>query len=364
MATPDILDFEALLRPISDEAPCGEDLRADPSPTSVYYEVKDARAAARADERAQAGADDESTPEGWRTVARVAPEALATRSKDLELVSTLIEALARTHGFAGIRDGYRLARELVERYWDGLYPMPDEDGLETRVAPLAGLNGVDAEGTLIAPIQLLPVTEDRGYGRFSAWTYQRAQQNPGGDEYGHFQATLSATNPEFFVDLVEDIDRALEHFRALTALLDERCGDASPPSSAIRSALEGVKDLVEEFAQDILALARGGAAGGDVAQGEESADAPEGGARPGAAGAGGPLQSRNDALRRLKEVAEYYRRTEPHSPVSFLVDKAVRWGQTPLAGLLNELIPDAEARERFAMLTGVETDSADEEEDK
>lgn len=361
MPSPDILDFEALLQPISDEAPAGEDLRSDPSPTSVYYQIKDARAAARAEERAQVEGDDDAVPDGWRTILKVAPEALATRSKDLELVSTLIEALARTHGFEGIRDGYRLARELVERFWDGLYPQPDEDGLETRVAPLAGLNGVDAEGTLIAPIQLIPVTQDAGFGRFNSWTYQRAHGNPGSEEHGHFQASLAGTDPQYFVTLIEDIDQALEHHGALSAKLDELCGAAvSPPSSAIRSALSGVKEQVEEFARDILALARA-TEGGDEEAGAEAAE-------PGqpAAAAGGPpgaIQTRNDALRRLNEVAEYYRRTEPHSPVSFLVDKAVRWGQTPLAGLLTELIPDAEAREHFSMLTGIENPVDKEEEE-
>jgi hypothetical protein len=40
-------------------------------------------------------------------------------------------------------------------------------------------------------------------------------------------------------------------------------------------------------------------------------------------------QSRADALRRLAAVAAYFRRTEPHSPVSYLVQRAVRWGEMP-----------------------------------
>jgi len=67
MASPDILDFEVLLQPISDENPGGENLREDISPTSVYYQIKDARAAARAAERSanQAGEVEDGSASHW-----------------------------------------------------------------------------------------------------------------------------------------------------------------------------------------------------------------------------------------------------------------------------------------------------------
>ena len=42
----------------------------------------------------------------------------------------------------------------------------------------------------------------------------------------------------------------------------------------------------------------------------------------------------------LQEIAEYFRRTEPHSPLAYALEQAVRWGRTPLPKLLEELIPD------------------------
>ena len=158
MPTADLLEFETLLKPISEEAPTGVNLREDISPDSLYYQVKDARAAARAAERAAAQSEDPSsapTPD-WGAVLDLAPTIVAGKSKDLEIVAWWIEALARTAGFAGMRDGFRLATELVRTYWDDIHPMPDEDGVATRVAPLTGLNGEDAEGTLIVPIGMRP----------------------------------------------------------------------------------------------------------------------------------------------------------------------------------------------------------------
>ena len=49
---PEGFDLAALLAPISEEAPAGSDLRTDYSPDSIYYRLRDARAEARAAERA------------------------------------------------------------------------------------------------------------------------------------------------------------------------------------------------------------------------------------------------------------------------------------------------------------------------
>src|SRR6188768_673176 len=98
MASPDVLDFERLMAPISDEAPAGFALREDFSPSSVYYKIKDARNTARAAERQVlfADADDASSnlarPD-WGPVYSLGNQILAEKSKDLEIAAWLVEAL-------------------------------------------------------------------------------------------------------------------------------------------------------------------------------------------------------------------------------------------------------------------------------
>ncbi len=65
------------------------------------------------------------------------------------------------------------------------------------------------------------------------------------------------------------------------------------------------------------------------------------------------LASREQAFKQMTEIAEYFRKTEPHSPVSYLLEKAVRWGNMPLHELMQELISDENTRTRFSELTGV-----------
>jgi type VI secretion system protein ImpA len=363
MHTPDILDFAALLHAIDGERPSGEDLRRDTTPTSIYYQIKDARAAARAAERAGSQPDQgQMTAPEWQAVLRLAPGVLAKKSKDLEIVAWLIEALVRTHGFAGLRDGFRLARELVDTYWEGLYPQPDEDGIATRVAPLAGLNGGESEGTLAVPIALAPFTADGDQGPFSLWRYAKVREvakmadpaaqkqavDNGAATMEQFQATVRKTDPDLFRRLISDLDATVEHYTKLTALLDAKCGPDSPPSSAIANMLTDARQTILHVARDIAGIS----IDAEAPPAAEAAGKTDG--RHAAAGTGlDDLSSREDAFRVLGRVADYFREREPHSPIPSLLDQAVRWGRLPLSQLIDELIPDATARDHFGLVTGL-----------
>lgn len=364
MGSAAVLDLESLLRPIPGEQAAGVDLRQDQGASPIYYRIKDVRSAARAAER-QGEFESVIGPaeaNAWRPILGLATEALGGLSKDLELVAWLIEALARTHGFAGLRDGFLVAKGLVESTWDGLYPRPDEDGLETRIAPLTGLNGAGAEGTLCAPISRIPITQGSSASPVAAWNCAQAielERQPdkkadriaaGATSMDQVQAAVRETPPAFFVELIADIDAALAALAALGKALDARCGSQAPPLSAIRGAIENAATMLRHVARDVLPAPEAAVGAGEPAPSAapRGADAPAGGSAP-----SGPLRSREDAFRLLGTVAEYFRRAEPHSPIAFLIERTIRWGRMPLPELLAELIPDESARSTFGQLTGV-----------
>jgi type VI secretion system protein ImpA len=372
MASPEVLEFGELLEPIPGENPTGVDLRADSSPGSLYYAIKDARSQARAAER-QVVMDDEEggAPADWRPVTRNGTKALKEKTKDLEIVAYMIEALVREHGFPGLRDGFRLARALVEKFWDGLFPVPDEEGLATRVAALSGLNGDDAEGTLIAPIAKVPITDVTSIGRLTSADYQKAlaiskiadpelrekKIAKGGLSVEAFERAVREGSPKFYAGLVEDLTQCVAEFAKMTAALDERCGGHAPPSSSIRSALETCLDTVKSVARDKLALIE---TGGETASGSATSAASAEGDRVSTNGGGlgvsaDALRTREDALRQLLKVADYFRRSEPHTPLSYALEQVVRWGKMTLPELLTELIPDDAPRNSLFKQIGIKT---------
>ncbi|MCI0421363.1 MAG: type VI secretion system protein TssA [Acidobacteria bacterium] len=362
MASPDIVDFDRLLQPISAEQPSGKNLRGDISPNSLYYAIKSTRNAARDTERKVPNKDEkgggkvedddfffrQSLPD-WRRVDEQARILLAEHSKDLEITAWFIEALVRLYGFAGLRDGFRLARELIVRFWDDVYPLPDEDGVISRVAPLAGLNGEEREGTLIMPIRRVSLTESIESSIAPPITYldyQRYEQQQDSAARAQSRAILdritAATSPGFFSNLRQDLEQCQEQFASLCQILDEKCGSDVFPSRYIRGALancrEALRDLSKESDQ------------------EEENQAPL--TQTGTPGLGPTnLTSRENALQILLQVAGYFERSEPHSPISYLLKQVVRWGRMSLPELLSELIADEKARSEYCKLTGIRKDS-------
>jgi type VI secretion system protein ImpA len=363
MASTTVLDFAKLLAPISDATPAGVDLRTDLSASSVYYAIKDARTAARAAERQLVLDGEETTNRAdWRPVLQRGLTALAGQTKDLEITAYVIEALVRQHGFAGLRDGFRLARELAEQFWDGLYPLPDEDGLETRVAPLTGLNGDNAEGTLINPIARVPLTEGDSIGPFAYCHYQQAgtvgqlvdadarakRLEQGAVSLEMFEKAVAETPAAFFTNLVAELTECRDEFARLCAVLDDKCGQQAPPASNIRSALTAGLDTVTTVARAKLETA----APPDASTDGEAL--PAAAAVNGHAAADGAIRTRDDAFRLLSLVAAFFRRQEPHTPISYALEQAVRWGQMPLPELLAELIPDESARAGLFTRVGIQ----------
>ena len=144
------VDLDTLLAPISDLRPTGESLRLD-----VYDQIREARRG-----------DDPNLPQrvwqtelkraDWPRVESLCHDALATRSKDLQLAAWLLEAWLHLHGFAGAAPGLSLTTGLCEHFWDTLYPENDGADLEGRLAPIYWLNE-----KLSLLLRAIPITEPR-----------------------------------------------------------------------------------------------------------------------------------------------------------------------------------------------------------
>ncbi|MGD8571226.1 MAG: type VI secretion system protein TssA [Gammaproteobacteria bacterium] len=357
--------MDSLLQPISEDNPAGVDLRADVSPTSTYNVLKDARNSARAAERKNVfDSADNTALNHWKTVQEMAPSVSVNETKDLEITSWYIEALTRTEGFDGLLRGFRVLKGLITQYWDEVYPLPDEEGLETKVASITGLNGLGAEGVLIAPIRNIPITRS-GNVDFSLWQYKQAveiQKIPdervreertgaAGFSMDDVQHAVNETVDADIVMLKSTIGACLDEYRQISQLLDDHCGEHSPPTSNIVNVLEDCQAAVNHLYKDRNI---------DVANDTED-DQPDqatnsengGGSGSSTSRVGSPIKSREDAFQQILEISAYFRKTEPHSPVSYVLEKAVKWGRMPLDQLIPELIADGGALEQYRNLTGI-----------
>lgn len=369
---PEGIDMEALLAPIEGEAPAGVDLREDFSPQSLYFRMRDARAEARAAERAADAnpGEDSGMPPQWRQVRDLAISALGAKTKDLEIAAWLTESLVRTDGLRGLAAGAHLIAGLAEALWDNnLYPMPDEDGIETRVAPVSGLNGAGGGGTLDQPLRKLPLFTRPDGDTLYYWQYEQAEELKKITDPARIKQRLAAgTLP---LDQVETEARAAggAHFAALRKaaraaaaewqrmgeVLDARAGADGPPTSQVRELIASLLALTERYAPPEVEEAGGEAAAGDDAAAAEAGAAP-GQMVPRPAHA---AVSREDMLKELARISEFFRKTEPQSPIAYTLEEAIRRGRMTWPDLLAELVSDTGQRDAILMQLGIRPPSAE-----
>jgi len=354
MASQPTLDIEALTQPISEESPTGIDIREDDKASELFYQMRDLRSQARSTERSNETIEAESgeslpPPYEWTELAELCQKVLTETSKDFEVACWLIEAKVRLDGFAGLRDTLMLANALIEKYWDTLYSMKDEEDPGAKGQPLGSLNGIDGEGALLTPLRRVPLTPANPPGPFAFW---HCEQKRVAGSLGEVEAVAQGAPRGFYRDLLQDLAAARAEADKIMEALRERMGHAMPPMTQIRSTLEAIETMAR-----LVAGPRASEADETVAEGTEGAEGAEGAAvGPGGVMVARPGEflNREQALDMLLHVARYFRDREPQSPIAYTIDDLVRRARMNLADLLNELLEgDTSTRNRILMAAGI-----------
>lgn len=353
------LDVTALLQPLPGDAPCGASLIHD----MEYDAIRSARRA-----------DDPSLPSGiWQTALKVADwqaveqgcrNVLATRSKDLTIAAWLGEAWLNRYGLPALPHCFELIGGLCERYWDDLHPMPRDADFGFRAAPLAWIANAYAD-LLSTQVELF---EGRDGLRGTLAQWQSAQH-----------ATLTA-------NARKDVPSAQrEAANRLSAALKDAARATSPAYLRVRrNALDAARVLIDlldlwctprlgveapSFARLSEAITQAGLVLTECLSMHPNCDMPppwvvrevDGPSAspfstPGDDGHEGSTvlgvpQSRDDAYRQLASIADYLALYEPHSPVPYLIQRALEWGRKPLPVLLRELTSgDVDGQKLWAFL--------------
>ena len=335
-----------LLQEISPESPCGENLEYD----AAFGELE---RALQAKPEQQFG--DKVIPgeePDWVDVKRQAL-ALLRRTKDLRVAVTLARAAVRVEGLAAFSDALAVIRGYAERYWDGFHPRldPDDDNDPTlRVNILCSL--CDATSTLL-PLKRAPLVSSPRAGRFGLYHVAIAKGDipPPADmespvDKALIEGAFFEADPTQLRATHDALVAAVDHVRALEEQFTDhvgisRAGSLTPLADVLRDA---ERVLAEQLSRRGLSDSDSPAAGEPTAaeaeQGEISAE--EGAAKTAATVmvVEGEIRSRQDVVRMLEKICEYYERSEPSSPVPLLLRRAKRLASMSFLEVLRELAPD------------------------
>jgi len=341
---------DALILPLSDGAPTGPDLGFSPA----FDAIAELR---REDDPTLAQGEwvTELKQADWPAVIRACEDLLAHQTKDLRVAGWWLDAAARVQGLPGLADGLSLTLELIRRFWDGVHPQADGGDHEERVGALAwSLKRVEELAPIAPVIQLgrlklglRDIDHARQYGSLP----QPEGSSDAPPTWAAIQRSVAQAGLAAFESHLAALESTRSALMGLQAELDQRLGDEGPGFAGARKALETAADQLRRLGRD-AGLGTASAASGDA---DVPTDEPGTAAAAGATRTG-PIQSRAQALAQLQEVAAYFRRTEPHSPVAYLAEKAARWGEMPLHAWLRQVVKDQGVLGSLDEMLGVDPD--------
>ena len=354
------MELDTLLQPVTlDSERCGSDL-------TFSLEFDAIREARRSDDPSLAQGE-WVTPikdAQWDKVTLICQNILIEKSKDVRVAAWLAESLAKTDGLNGLAFGYRLLTRLCEIYWEDIHPQFDDDGPEQRVGALDWLLSQSTQW-----IREMPLTHSTR-GAFSLIDLESARSNTRNNERYSEQAddnSPSSLTTEIFEAAA--IETPSSHFSAnLQAALDVQQAMDALQTTLVMVLAEQAPSFgpAVDALDNVIRFLRRYAVETKIATGKEKKEAPtkaESAVTPVSQTVTGAILSREQAISQLQEIAVFFRRSEPHSPVAYLADKAARWGSMPLHEWLRNVVRDDAALSHVEELLGVERHSPPESND-
>ncbi|MEN1678594.1 MAG: type VI secretion system protein TssA [Planctomycetota bacterium] len=356
-----VLDLEAALSPVSDDEPCGPDLQYDEAFISL-------ETASQGKPEQQYGDTIIPAEEPkWREMKELALE-LLVRTKDLRVAGHLARASLVIDGVAAFGECLELIAGYLERYWPTVHPLldPDDDNDPTeRVNTIASL--ADPASTIRRLLDA-PIVQSQRCGSFRyqdvmiARGEASAPDEDSQPDMAGIEAAFLDCDFESLQHLATALAAAHEHAVLVEAKVTAIVGAENATSmEKLSGTLEKIRDYVHE-----RVAARAGVE--DVAEaptdafGEPLTDASSGPADTAAAtpppALAGEVRTREDVIRALDKICDYYDRYEPSSPLPLLLKRAKRLATKSFMDILEDLIPDGLSQAR--MISG-EGDSSDDD---
>ncbi len=288
--------------------------------------------------------EDASLPQGpwerelkradWHAVSELSARALATRSKDLQFAAWLFESLIVRTGFQALGPCLSLIESLMSAYGQDLHPRSEE-----HVANLWSW----IASKLLLPLRKVPLTatgSDRDY----AWNdWEQARRNEQlraslgrqreseieGASLADVGAGLACTPNERLAFLHASLIDGLEALDRLEQAGDAVWADKLPSLGPMRDLLEEIGILLtgEARRRGLLSPVQE-----EVAS--DTGDADDGMHAPAIVSGN---HDRRQVYAALAEIAHALEVIEPHSPVPYLIRRAVAWGGLNTAQLYSEV---------------------------
>ena len=368
------LELEGLLKVISDEAPCGIDC----SFSNEFYAIKKARIQ---DDPLLEQGDWVAEPKqaDWAFVSSQSIELLTEKTKDIRLYGWLLEAWSNLYGFEGIAKGLELTQQSLTEFWMLLHPEIAEDDLDQRLGLLQGL--INHLPVLIKKTAITNTAISYSLMDYEALLHQQNLRRKHTEDYDdvptntsleQFEQELFNTSKSFQYKNYQAFLEILKQWNILREVLDGLMGVDAPSFAAIESQLESLhSNLKKIYKTEAFGLQPAVTTADSVdeksAVDQQTSTQVTEHIAVAASAINQPFQphiqshvaNREQAMQVLQEISDYFQLNEPHSPVSYMLQKTIKWSQMPLHEWLAQVIKHEDPLEAVHEILGVQRNTND-----
>jgi len=322
------MNLDALLAPIGNDQPCGENLEYD-----ADYMAMEQASAGKAEQQF-GDTIIPAEPADWNKVEKLA-SGLLTRTKDLRVMLALTQAWTQLRGLNGYADGLQLIKQSLLLYWEPLWPVLTEDGDYDpfyRINALAALSDKSALTLALRQSPLLRNASDQLSLRDACalldGSKSECEEFPGG------RARLMDELARGEQPGISAILSISERLQTIRETLSEHLGESGVPE------MEQLLKMVNTVAQacEMTDLATLMPAAQEEAEGAPVQQQPVKAAHTDWRSV--QPESRADAQLMLEKVKQYFVQHEPSHPAPLMIDRVQRMIEMDFMSIIRDLAPD------------------------
>lgn len=241
-----MINVSEFLQPISEKSECGEYLLYDP----VYDQLRE-----------YVREDDPQLSQGvwqidlkkanWRRAREMACDLLKNRTKDVQMLAWLTEALTALDGMQGLINGLNITAEVTKKFWTNIHPL--DTGNNRRLRPFFYLSDKIAAKLAQFPITEAVGTENQFYTLADLLTaqYNFKIKNTRGLSIRNVKKILLATSYDFLHSQKELTNKCLAELGQLAEFLSEKYNNDAPSFKDVSDNLAVIKRVTEQALEKV-----------------------------------------------------------------------------------------------------------------
>ena len=381
--------LQKLKEPVNEQQYCGTYIKLDRQAfralRNVYNEANSAaRKLLQTPDESELDELNENNINSWKRLSDQLCETFQKQTKDIELLSWLmVSQLYLDDTLIGFKNTLDLLNTLLTEHFDELNPVipeasikaQDEAGklresLDFKMAAFSQMVGVGENDSIL----YAPMSQVRLLGNVSYFAYQSAEMKGECPKLREDLKKDVSANADKYKTTIETLKQCKTLCNDIYVLLGSKCqpsGIQTPNFMFIINHLDrilksvgfltgfSIEDKKEQTAEEPVQDNNASSPAEPQTAAVQTVAVQTAGVVNNSLSF--ELLSKNSEVTReqvfeeLANIAKYFRSTEPHSPVSYLIEKAIRWGHLSLPELLNELISDqADTKNRIFTIAGLQ----------